>query len=169
MDTGKPTRGLAADVGKREPFDAVEQEVYLNLCRAHERCTADFDRLFKRRKLSQAQYNVLRILRGSRNCSMHPHGLRVQLIAKQMVTREPDVTRLIDRLEKQGLAERKRCTEDRRVVYVSITDAGMDVLRELDEPLLQTHASQFSHMTREELVTLNDLLYRASKPVQDDA
>ena len=98
------------------------------------------------------QYNVLRILRGA------PEGCTCGEIAKRMITREPDITRLLDRLEKRGLISRCRQTDDRRVVLTRITPEGLELLAGLDEPVQTAHRSQLGHLGRERLRTLVDLL-----------
>ncbi|MHC4932360.1 MAG: MarR family winged helix-turn-helix transcriptional regulator, partial [Planctomycetota bacterium] len=104
-----------------------EVEAYLSLLRAHEVVQEQVISVLKRAGLSGPTYNVLRILRGAR-----PDGLRCGTISERMVTRVPDVTRLVDRLEGLGFVRRERAEGDRRVVAVSITKRGLDVLAELD-------------------------------------
>jgi len=146
---------LQQEIGKRQPFELPEQEAWLNLQRSAEHLSGDFDHLFKRHGLSTAQHNVLRILRG------HAKPVPSLSIASQMVARVPDITRLVDRLEAAGLVARTRCEEDRRVVYVSITQKGLDVLASLDRPVIELHRSQLGHMTKKELAELNRLLEKA--------
>lgn len=154
-------QGLKDEIGKRKPFDTPEQEAYLNLMRTESILCADFEALFRPVGLSEATYNALRILRGA-TLGENPPGKRsCHEIGEQLVARVPDVTRLIDRLETQGLAERQRCSDDRRVVYVSITRKGLDLLGKLDQPTLELHRSQMGHMTRAELSELNRLLVKA--------
>jgi DNA-binding MarR family transcriptional regulator len=149
-------RNLAEEIGKRRPFDALEQEVFLNLVRTHESLETGFCQLFRKHGLTQAQYNVLRIVRGH-----EPDGIPSQRIAAEMVTREPDITRLLDRLERAGLARRERSTKDRRVVSVNITAAGRDLLARLDQPVLELHRTQLGHLGRDKLAALNQLLFEA--------
>ena len=153
-------QGLREEIGKRRPFDTPEQEAYLNLTRTESLLRADFEALFRPYGLSEATYNALRILRGA-SLGDVPGKRSCHEIGEQLVARVPDVTRLIDRLEAQGLAERRRCNNDRRVVYVSITRKGLDLLDKLDEPTLELHKSQLGHMNRAELAELNRLLVRA--------
>ena len=108
--------------------------------------------LLKSEDLSGTQYNVLRILRGS------PGGLPCGEIAVRMVTRDPDITRLLDRLAKRGLVGRRRETKDRRVVLTKITDQGLELLARLDEPMQETHRKQLGHLGRNRLKTLTELL-----------
>lgn len=156
-------RTLQDEIKKREPFRCPEQEVALNIARTHDRLTADFSRLFKEHGISESQYNALRILRGA------GEALPCLEVAARMITQLPDITRLVDRLEGSGLAERERIAEDRRVVLVRITKRGLKVLEELDEPVLALHREQLGHLTREELATLNRLLVKARQPARKTA
>lgn len=150
-----PSR-LASQIGKRTPFESPEQEAYLNLLRTHSLLAGEFAALFKSHGLTDAQYNVLRILRGHGG-----EGLATSAISEQLITRDPDVTRLIDRLEKSGHVKRERSKEDRRVVHVRITDKGRETLKRLDRPVRELHRRQLSHMSREDLETLSGLLCEA--------
>lgn len=155
----KRQQSLAEDIGKRDDFALPEQEAYLNLLRTVDKLVGAFHQLFKTHGVSSAQYNALRILRG--------HGTRVatRRIADEMVTREPDITRLIDRLEQAGLAKRERCRDDRRVVWVTITAKGMDLLDKLEQPVLTLHQQQMGHMGSKKLQTLSKLLTEARQRV----
>src|SRR5215217_6492725 len=117
---------LQHEIQKRNPFDAPEQEVALNLARTADHLDVEFARLFKRRGLTAPQYNVLRILRGAGT------ELPCLEIAGRMISHLPDITRLVDRLEGAGLVERRRTEADRRLVLVRITEPGLKVLRDLD-------------------------------------
>lgn len=147
---------LQRELRKRNPFDSAEQEAALNVARTHDYLASHFARLFAEHELSGPQYNVLRILRGEGG-----EGLPSQEIGERMVTRMPDVTRLVDRLEKAGLVERRRIVEDRRVVLVKITGAGLDLLHRLDQPVLELHKELLGHLSPSELSELNRLLARA--------
>jgi len=103
-------------------------------------------------ELSPTQYNVLRILRGALE------GLPCGEIAHRMITRDPDVTRLLDRLERRGLISRCRETKDRRTVMARITPEGLKVVGRLDEPVLAAHRRQLGHLGRERLAALTELL-----------
>ncbi|MCU1304692.1 MAG: putative transcriptional regulator, MarR family [Candidatus Sulfotelmatobacter sp.] len=108
--------------------------------------------VLKTKDLSSTQYNVLRILRGARE------GLPCGEIANRMITRDPDITRLLDRMEKRGLISRCREAKDRRMVMVSITPEGLKVLAHLDEPVQDAHRQQLGHLGRERLRALTELL-----------
>jgi len=140
----------------------AEQEAYLNLVRTVDELAGEFARLFRDYGLTDAQYNALRILRG--------HGTRVatRQVADEMVTREPDITRLIDRLEQVGLAARERCKEDRRVVWVTITTTGSDLLARLDQPVMDLHERQLSHLGPSKLKLLSSLLAEARQRLPED-
>lgn len=156
------TAALQRDLKKKHGFDSPEQEAYLNLARTHAELAGPFVHLFKDHGLSEAAYNILRVLRGVRR---HPEQGRDALpcgeIGQRLVTRVPDVTRLIDRLVEAGLVERTRGEEDRRVVLARITTQGLAVLRRLDQPVLDLHRQTLGHLTREELRQLNTLLEKA--------
>jgi DNA-binding MarR family transcriptional regulator len=148
--------GLAPEIGKKRPFDAPEVEAFLNILRTCSLLTAETGRFLKKYGLTEAQYNALRILRGH-----GPAGLPSQTIGEQLVAQVPDVTRLVDRLVDSGLAQRERTSHDRRVVTVSITRPGLDLLARIDRPLLDLHRSQLGHLTRAEIKALNALLVKA--------
>jgi DNA-binding MarR family transcriptional regulator len=109
-------------------------------------------RVLKGEGLSATQYNVLRILRGA------PEGLPCGEIASRMITRDPDVTRLLDRLEKRELIARSREAKDRRTVMTRITPGGLKLLVRLDEPVQAAHRKQLGHLGRERLRALAELL-----------
>ena len=107
--------------------------------------------------LSPTQYNVMRILRGA------PEGLACGEIACRMITRDPDVTRLLDRLEKRGLIARCRESKDRRMVSTRITPEGLRALADLDQPIQDLHREQLGHLGRNRLAELSELLLLARK------
>ena len=147
---------LQEEIKKRRPFEAPEQEAYLNLLRTHGELYAEFHQLFKNAGISEPKYNVLRILRGA-----GPEGLPSLEVADRMITRLPDITRLVDRLEAEGLVRRERSDEDRRVVRVKATQNGLDVLARLDRPVADLHKLQLGHLSRPELEELSRLLEKA--------
>jgi DNA-binding MarR family transcriptional regulator len=133
--------------------ETLSRDTYLNLVRVHEQLVGEFDALFRERGLTQTQYNVLRILRGGPR-----EGYACQAIGERLLTRVPDVTRLIDRMEKAGLVTRSRGAEDRRVVLIRLTAKGRKVCDALDGPVLELHRSQFPGVARRHLRDLNELL-----------
>ncbi len=113
----------------------------------------DAEQLLKSAGLTGAQYNVLRILRGA-----GPEGLACSSIGDRMISHDPDMTRLLDRMEKHGLISRERQTDDRRVIKTRVTQQGLDLLRTLDQPVRELHKRQFRHMSAARLKMLAGLL-----------
>ena len=146
---------LQQEIKKKTPFDLPEQEAMLNLLRTADQLQIRFVRLFRQFGLTPQQYNILRILRGE------GRPLPILEIAARMITVVPGITGLIDRLESAELVERKRCREDRRVIYVAITPKASLLLDQIDEPLLELHREVLGHMERDELSELTRLLERA--------
>src|SRR5262245_44400690 len=122
-------------------FDSLEQEVFLNLWRTYDRLRALEDKLFGRHGLTAQQYNALRLLRAA-----HPDRIPTLVLASRLVSRAPDITRLLDWLEQRGLITRDRPADNRRVVRVGITPAGLDLLRQLDAAVRACHARQLGHL-----------------------
>jgi DNA-binding MarR family transcriptional regulator len=137
------------------------QEVYVKLARNYGKRLGELTGLLRPHGLSEPQYNVLRILRGA-----GPPGLSCQGISDRMLTRLPDITRLLDRLEKAGWIERRRSTEDRRKVEVSLQLEGRELVARLDPLVLELHIRQFANLEPEELAELDRLL---SKSLQNSA
>ena len=137
-------------------FDSSEQEAFLNLWRTYDRLKALEDELFARYELTAQQYNALRLLRGG-----DPGKLPTLVLAERLVSRAPDITRLLDRLEERRLIERERGQEDRRSVHVGITEAGRALLDRLAPEVRDCHARQLGHLTAEELEQLIHLLHKA--------
>src|SRR5215475_2193519 len=118
-------------------FDSLEQEAFLGLWRTYDRLRALEDELFSRYDLTPQQYNALRLLRRD-----HPAPVRTLDLAARLVSRAPDITRLLDKLERRGLVVRDRPADNRRVVRVGITAAGIKLLDDLREPLRECHEKQ---------------------------
>jgi DNA-binding MarR family transcriptional regulator len=125
---------------------------YLELLRTADMLSRNLSDLLKTEDLSSTQYNVLRILRGA------PDGLPCGEIGSRMITRDPDITRLLDRLEKRNLISRHRETKDRRMVMARITPGGIELLSRMDEPVRGAHRGQLGHLGRERLKALTELL-----------
>jgi DNA-binding MarR family transcriptional regulator len=140
-----------------------EEAAFLDLLRTTDMLSRGLVKVLKTEDLSSTQYNVLRILRGSLRGS--PAGLLCGEIASRMITRDPDVTRLLDRLEKRGLISRCREAEDRRTVRARITADGLKLLARLDEPVQTAHRNQLGHLGRERLRALAGLLAVARRQV----
>ena len=158
---------LADEIKKRHPFSSPAEEVCLNLIRTQSVLTCPVHHLFKEHGISHTKYNILRILRGSLGGGEYgPHGMPSLDIAERLITRVPDITRLVDGLVGDGYVMRTRCTMDRRVVYVGITDKGLALLHELDRPLEELHNAAMADMTVEELNQLNYLLDKLRQSVR---
>jgi DNA-binding MarR family transcriptional regulator len=153
-----PADKRATRAGK---FDSPEQEAYLNLWRTYDRLRAVEDELFARYDLTAQQYNALRLLRGR-----HPGRLPTLALAGRLVSRAPDVTRLLDRLEERGLVERVRPPDNRRVVEVGVTAAGLELLAELDAEVRACNERQLGHLSRADLQILTALLREARRPFE---
>jgi DNA-binding MarR family transcriptional regulator len=152
-------RRLREVIKQRKPFASLEQEVFLEVLRTGHALVHDLVELLKPYGLTQPQYNVLRILRGAGAA-----GLPTGEVGDRMVaSREPDVTRLLVRMEERGLLERERRTDNRRFVTARITREGLKVLKALDGPVAEMHATQLRHMSRRELELLAGLLERARR------
>jgi DNA-binding MarR family transcriptional regulator len=149
---------------KHRRFDSLEQEVFLNLWRAYDRLRALEDELFAAHDLSPQQYNALRLLRGA-----YPGKIATLDLAGRLVSRAPDITRLLDKLQERGLIERDRPAENRRVVHVGITNAGRTLLEELEEPLVRCHRRQLGHLSRRQMKDLIELLQVVRAPHEDDS
>ena len=131
---------------------SLEEAVFLDLVRTTETLSRPVTQFLKAADLSPAQYNVLRILRGS------PDGLTCGEVGNRMITRDPDITRLLDRMEKRDLIARNRDDKDRRVVLARITASGLDLLARLDQPVHDLHRKLLGHLGSERLQSLSDLL-----------
>ena len=141
--------------GRTRRVACPEETAFLELLRTSDQLTRGLVPVLKAGDLSMTQYNVLRILRGS------PEGLPCGEIGNRMITRDPDITRLLDRLEKRDLISRFRETKDRRMVLTRITPKGLELLARLDEPVLARHREQLGHLGRERMKTLCELLRSA--------
>jgi DNA-binding MarR family transcriptional regulator len=140
------------DGKSRRRVGSAEEAAFLDLLRTTDMLSRGLVQVLKVEDLSSTQYNVLRILRGA------PEGLPCGEIASRMITRDPDVTRLLDRLEKRALISRCRETKDRRTVRARIAPEGLRVLARLDDPIQTAHRQQLGHLGRERLEALTELL-----------
>jgi DNA-binding MarR family transcriptional regulator len=151
---------LQEEIKQQKPFESLEQEVVLNVMRTASDFRKGIAEVLKPFDLTAPQYNILRILRGAPEC-----GLPCSEVGERLVSRDPDVTRLLDRLEKRGLITRGRSTADRRVVSTKITKAGHDVVDKLDEPVRVAHEAQLAHMKKKDLRMLVELLEEARRVI----
>jgi DNA-binding MarR family transcriptional regulator len=137
-----------------------EEAAFLDLLRTADMLSRGAFEVLKAEDLSSTQYNVLRILRGA------PEGLPCGEIAGRLITRDPDVTRLLDRMEKRGLISRARDRQDRRMVLARITPEGLKLVDRLDEPVQKIHSKQLGHLGKERLRALAQLLAAARARVE---
>jgi len=144
---------VKSSLDKPKPLRSLEQAVFLNIQKVADVLMSEVAQALRPVELSPTQYNVLRILRAA-----GPEGLPCGRIGEKMLTREPDMTRLLDRLEKRKLIERWRDTADRRVVRGRIAPDGLKVLAGLDEKILALHRDQLGHLGNPKLRQLADLL-----------
>jgi DNA-binding MarR family transcriptional regulator len=135
---------------------SLENRIFVALLQTADAIGQEAERLLKAAGLTGAQYNVLRILRGA-----EPEGLPCRGIGDRMISHDPDMTRLLDRMEKRGLITRERQTDDRRVVKTRITPQALRLLKHLDQPVHDLHKRQFRHMSAARLKVLFDLLEEA--------
>ncbi len=134
---------------------ALEEQVFIALAITTDQLARRLEPVLKAADISPTQYNVLRILRGA------PGGLTCSEVSNRMISRDPDITRLMDRLEKRSLVSRSRETKDRRVVLSRITEAGLTLLAQLGGPVLETHHLLLGHLGPEKLRSLKALLEEA--------
>jgi DNA-binding MarR family transcriptional regulator len=144
---------LAADIKQRKPFESPEHEAYLNLVRTATVLMRREAELLKSYKLTPAQFNVLRILRGA-----GAEGLICREIGDRMITYDPDVTKLLDRLEARRLVARERQQADRRAIVARITPDGLRLLQRVDKPMLDLVVGLLGHLGGKKLKTLSALL-----------
>jgi DNA-binding MarR family transcriptional regulator len=145
---------LRSEIKQTKAFKNCEEEVFLNLQRTAEALRWKESEFLKQYEVTPQQYNVLRILRGE-------SGLSCREISERMVTRDPDMTKLLDRLESRGLVMRERDKSDRRIVVASITEEGRRLLAEITPSLARRIKALFAQMDVQRLNTLNDLLEEA--------
>jgi DNA-binding MarR family transcriptional regulator len=136
-------------------FRSLEDQAFVTLERTADHLLQRLAELVKPAGLSPPQFSVLRILRAAR-----PQGLACREVAERMITRDPDITRLLDRLEDRGLVGRTRERADRRVITVRVTEEGLRTLASLDRALRALQTRQFRHLGRDGLASLIDLLER---------
>jgi DNA-binding MarR family transcriptional regulator len=156
----KPRRASAAP--PRRGFDSLEQEAFLNVWRTYDRLRAFEDALFAAHGLTAQQYNALRLLKAE-----HPATLPTLVVAARLVSRAPDITRLLDKLEERGLVRRERLAGNRRVVVVEITVSGLELLETLAKSVRECHERQLGHMPPAQLRELIALLESARRPHED--
>jgi DNA-binding MarR family transcriptional regulator len=148
-----PSDGVLQAIRQSKPFACLEQAVHVNLLLTAEVLARSVAELLKPHGLTPAQYNILRILRGAPR-----EGLPCGEIGGRLITRVPDITRLIDRLEGRGLVQRAHDPADRRVTLVHITPEGLRVLRPIDQPMVDLHQRMLKPLGEKRLKQLDMLL-----------
>lgn len=146
-------RSLQSELKQRAPFRSLEEEAHLSIIRTADLLTRALAITLKERGLTQTQYNVLRILRGA-----GAEGLPSGEVAERMITREPDITRLLDRMEARGWVHRRKDQEDRRITRAWITLAGRELADQLDAPVAQMQKHCLGALGEAKLAELSDLL-----------
>lgn len=143
-------------------FDSLAQQAFLNLWRTYDRLRAEEDALFSRHGLTAQQYNALRVLRAE-----YPASLPTLALAQRLVSRAPDITRLLDKLQRRGLVRRDRPPDNRRLVRVGITPKGLALLDRLAQGVRDCGQRQLGHLTSQQLEQLIELLEAARQPHED--
>lgn len=140
---------------QRTKDDRLEasHQVFLDLVRTQSQKAREVSAFLSEHELTVSQYNVLRILRGAGK-----DGLRCGVISERMLTQVPDITRIVDRLANDGYVIREHSSEDRRVIFIRISEDGLKLLEEIDSPILELHAAQFAGLTKAEIKELGRLL-----------
>jgi DNA-binding MarR family transcriptional regulator len=146
------------------PTTHLEDHLFVAILKTADALSQEAEQLIKFAGLTAAQYNVLRILRGA-----EPEGLLCRGISERMISRDPDITRLLDRMEKHKLITRERQTEDRRVIKTRITAEGLKLLKKLDRPIHELHKKQFGHLSSTRLKQLAELLTEVRKREPSEA
>lgn len=151
---------LEQEIKQKKPFRSVQEEVVLAVARTADVLMVPMNEVLRESQLSGSQYNVLRILRGA-----GAEGLPCGEITERMVRRDPDLTRLLDRLEARGLVTRARGTQDRRVITATITGEALQLLKELDAPVDASLKRALAHVPVARLKTLLEIL----EEIRDEA
>lgn len=154
------SEGILRDIKQTKPSSSAEEEAFVNIQRTADVLLQTLTSELKAFGLSPAQYNVLRILRGA-----SLEGLPCGEIGARMITRDPDITRLLDRLEARGLVGRSRENKDRRIIVTRITEAGRELLGQLDGPIIAMYTKSLGHMGTGRLGLLNELLEEARSKI----
>lgn len=156
---GRVAKGIQAEIKQGRPFSSLEEEAFVALQHTADQLAGRISEMLKQHGLSPTQYNALRILRGA-----GPNGLACSEIGERMINRDPDITRLVDRLERRGFVERAREQKDRRVITTRITPEGLQTLKELDRPIEEYHRRLLGHLGEQRLHSLIRLLEAAREP-----
>lgn len=144
---------LQKELKQTKPFPSPEEELSLSILRTSERLSEGMVKLLKQADLTPTQYNALRILRGA-----GVEGASCTEISDRMVTRDSDITRLLDRLEARGLISREREAKDRRRIQTHITEQGLRLISELDGPVTESHRRQLGFLGEKKIASLIKVL-----------
>mgnify|MGYP001342206260 CR=1 FL=1 len=150
------TGRLQREIQQKKGFPSAQEETFLNLQRTADAVMSVAEEALKPVRISHTQYNLLRILRGSGK-----GGLACREVGERMLTHDPDVTRLLDRLECRGLVTRSRDRKDRRVIITKITREGLQLLESLDLPVSAAVRKSLAHLSKKQLRDLTELLEAA--------
>jgi DNA-binding MarR family transcriptional regulator len=153
---------LKNEIAQEHPFSSAEEEAVLNLMRTSDCVQRAFQRATRQWGVTGTQYNVLRILRGA-----HPRGLTCTAIGDRMITADPDITRLLNRLKNLKLVRQQRDRHDRRVVWTHISESGLDLLRQMDPVVTRAPKELLGHLSQRELIEFIRLLELARKNCGD--
>lgn len=145
--------GFQSEIKQSKPFSSLEEEAFLALQRTADQLQGRAAAWLKAYGLSPTQYNALRILRGAGDA-----GLACSEVAERMINRDPDITRLLDRLERRGLTRRSRDSQDRRIINAHITRPGLQLLKKLDAPVQEFQRTLLGHVGERKLKTLMEIL-----------
>ena len=156
------TSSLRAKTTRR--FDSPQQEAFLNLWRTYDCLKALEEQVFGGYQLSAQQYNALRLLR-----SVFPGSMQTLALGKRLISRGPDTTRMLDRLEQRQLVIRARRSENRRVVEIAITSEGLALLDRMADDVRRMHQQQLGHLSVAELQAFTELLKRVREPHEDSS
>jgi DNA-binding MarR family transcriptional regulator len=140
-------------------FDSPQQEAFLNLWRTYDRMRLLEEQLFDGYDLTPQQYNALRLLKAA-----HPDSIPTLSIASRLISRAPDITRLLDKLHDRKLIDRHRPADNRRTVMINITPAGLELLERIAQDVRECHSRQLGHLSSSQMRTLIDLLQKARAP-----
>lgn len=148
---------------RKTRFDSLQQEAYLSLWRTYDRLKSIEEELFAQFDLSAQQYNSLRLLQ-----AVHPGTMPTSALGNRLISRSPDMTRLLDRLEERQLVHRERRSDNRRVVEVGITPNGLKLLEQVASAVRECHQKQLGHLSEKELKQLLELLHSARLPHEEE-
>lgn len=154
---------VGSERGRGKLFDSLEQEAYLQLWRTYDRLREIEDELFRKHDINAQQYNSLRILK-----SVRPGTMTTASLAARLVSRSPDMTRMLDKLQSRGLVVRNRNEANRRVSEVKITAAGVAFLARIAVAVQRCNREQLGHLDRDSLQGLIRLLKEARRPHEGD-